>query len=106
MSAPHLSVTELKEALARGEQPLLLDVREEWEHELARLPGSTLIPLGVLHERADELDKDSPLVVLCHHGVRSQHAIGLLRSLGFTRLQNLTGGIDAYSAIDPSIPRY
>lgn len=106
MAFRQMSPEELRQSLESGEKLRLLDVREPWEFEHAHLPGSTLIPLGELLDRHDELDPAEPLVVLCHHGVRSMHAIGLLRSLGFTELFNLRGGIDAYSDVDPSIPRY
>lgn len=106
MSFRQMSAAQLKEEIDAGRAPRVLDVREPWEHEQSHIPGSTLIPLGELAERYDELDPEAPLVVLCHHGVRSMYAIGLLRSLGFRDLINLRGGIDAYSAVDPSIPRY
>ncbi len=106
MEGIQLTAEELFAALARGERPVLLDVREPWEHELARLPGSVLVPLGELSERVGELDPSAEMVVYCHHGVRSLHALGLLRSLGFIRASNLVGGIDACSDLDPSIPRY
>jgi adenylyltransferase/sulfurtransferase len=83
-----------------------LDVRESWEFELARLPGAILIPLGELASRVDELDRSRPLVAYCHHGVRSLHALRILQAAGFTELAHLSGGLDAYSCLDPSIPRY
>jgi rhodanese-related sulfurtransferase len=87
----------------------LLDVREPFEHALAAIPGSTLIPLGEIPDRAGELDawRDEEIVVYCHHGVRSAHAIGWLRQLGFAKLVNLAGGIDRWSLeVDHGIPRY
>ncbi len=88
--------------------PLLLDVREPWEYETAHLPGSVLMPMGEIPSRAHtELDPDQPIVVLCHHGVRSMSVTMWLRNQGFDQVQSLAGGIDGWSrSIDPSIPRY
>lgn len=83
-----------------------LDVREPWEYALARLPGAVLIPLGELVARAGELDPHRPVAIYCHHGVRSLHALALLRRMGFAEVVHLAGGIDAYSGLDPSVPRY
>lgn len=111
LSVPTMSVSppELATQLGSTTPPVLLDVRESEEHAFVHLPGSILIPLSELAERADELDavRDRSIVVYCHHGVRSAHAIGLLRTMGFTRLWNLSGGIDRYSLeVDPRLPRY
>lgn len=84
----------------------IVDVRQPWEHALARLPGSRLIPLGELADRAGELDPGQPVAAYCHHGVRSRFALAILRDLGFKDLAHLTGGIDAYSRLDPTVPRY
>jgi rhodanese-related sulfurtransferase len=89
--------------------PHLLDVRQPDEHAFAALPGSTLIPLGELVERVDEIEawKGEEIVVYCHHGVRSLHAIALLRAAGFNKLLNLSGGIDRWSVeVDAGTPRY
>jgi rhodanese-related sulfurtransferase len=104
-----LSPIQLAERLKGSPPPHLLDVRQPDEHAFAALPGSTLIPLGELMDRADEIEawKDAEVVVYCHHGVRSLHAIGLLRQMGFVKLLNLTGGIDRWSLeADPNTPRY
>ncbi len=95
--------------LRRGAQlPLLLDVREPWEHETAALPNATLMPMGDIPSRANaELDPDAPIVVMCHHGSRSLHVALWLRGHKATHAQSLAGGIDAGSrSIDPTIPRY
>jgi len=87
----------------------LLDVREQWEHDLVALPDSLLIPLGDLMRRAEEdlPDHEAPIVVYCHHGIRSLQACGLLASIGYEDLINLSGGIDRYSAeVDSSLPTY
>lgn len=99
----------LAERLRRGEPVYLLDVRQEWEHETARLPGDVLIPLPELPARLDEV-RPAPgqlVVAYCHHGVRSLGAAAILREAGFAEALSLAGGIDLWSrAIDPSIPRY
>lgn len=84
----------------------ILDVREPWEFDLAHLPGARLIPLGELVDRAAELDPSRPLAAYCHHGMRSLQALRFLKGLGFSDLAHLAGGIDAYSRMDPSVPRY
>ncbi|WP_243301327.1 rhodanese-like domain-containing protein [Geothrix oryzisoli] len=83
-----------------------LDVREPWEYDLAHIPGAILIPLGQLAERAGELDLARPVAAYCHHGSRSLHALRFLSGAGFTDIAHLAGGIDAYSRLDPSVPRY
>lgn len=104
-----LSPRDLVKLLSGENPPLLLDVREQEEHQFAALPGSTLIPLRQIPDRADQIAdwKDKDIVVYCHHGVRSLQAIGWLRHLGFTKLRNLTGGIDLWSCeVDSTVPRY
>lgn len=97
---------ELKEWLEAGENPELLDVREPWEFEVARIEGSRLIPMNDLPERVSELDPDSEIVVICHHGARSAFVTQSLERSGFTNVSNLEGGLDAYSQVDSSVPRY
>jgi molybdopterin/thiamine biosynthesis adenylyltransferase/rhodanese-related sulfurtransferase len=107
MQDEELTPGALSARLAAGEQPVLLDVREPWEHEIAALPGSTLIPLSTLAQQALTLDKGAHLVVYCHHGGRSAMAAQWLRAQGFTHVSNLAGGIDAWSLeVDASLPRY
>ena len=91
--------------------PLLLDVREPWERELASVApkGAELlaIPMGQLVQRLAELDPDRPTACLCHHGVRSQHVAAYLAQRGHFQVVNITGGIDAWAREhDPGIPRY
>lgn len=83
-----------------------LDVRQPWEFELAKLPGAILIPLGELPTRLHELDPGFPVAAYCHHGARSLNALRLLEAAGFSDLAHLAGGINAYSRLDPSVPRY
>ena len=90
-----------------GEPIQLLDVRETYEWDLARIEPARLIPLGELQERYRELDPSAPTVVLCHVGGRSAAAVRFLRSRGFDRVANLAGGIESWSrTVDPSVPRY
>jgi rhodanese-related sulfurtransferase len=84
----------------------ILDVREPWEYDLARIPGAVLIPLGELAGRVKELDPARPVAAYCHHGMRSLQALRFLQNLGFMDLAHLAGGIEAYSLLDPTVPRY
>jgi rhodanese-related sulfurtransferase len=103
-----LTAKQLKERLdAGGTTPLILDVRQPWETQVCALPGSTAIPMSEVPHRAGELDPNAEIVLLCHHGVRSQHVAYFLESLGFTNLHNLQGGIDAWAKdVDPSMAKY
>jgi rhodanese-related sulfurtransferase len=96
----------LKSRLDAGERPALLDVREPWEFELARIEGSELIPMSQLEGRFTELDPDAEIVVICHHGNRSSYVAMALQRAGFENVLNLEGGLDAYSSVDKSVPRY
>jgi rhodanese-related sulfurtransferase len=96
----------LKSRLDAGQRPVLLDVREPWEFELASIEGSTLIPMSRLEERFTELDPASETVVICHHGNRSSYVAMALQHAGFEKVINLEGGLDAYSSVDESVPRY
>lgn len=99
--------TELKERLNAAPPPLLLDVREPWEYELVHIAGSRHIPMGQIQDAVDELDADQEIVVICHHGARSQQVANYLYNVGFSNVANLTGGIDAWSReVDPSLPQY
>ena len=97
---------QLKTLLDAG-QVTLLDVRTPEEVALASLPGSVHIPMAEISSRLSELDPAAPIVVLCHHGVRSEMAGRLLERNGFTAVSHLAGGIDAWSQqIDGAVPRY
>ena len=97
---------ELKVRLEVGDRPLLLDVREPWEFDVARIEGSRLIPMGELPERFSELDPAAETVVICHHGSRSAYATRALGQAGFRKVINLEGGLDAYADVDESVARY
>ena len=102
-----ITPNDLKEWLDRGEEIFILDVREPHEFEICRIPGSKLIPLDQLQSRVGELDRDSHVVAHCRSGVRSAKAVKLLRDAGFPRVENLAGGILAWSDdVDPSVPKY
>lgn len=104
---PQMSVEQLAARLQEGDHPLLLDVREPEEWEIAHLPEATLIPLDELPQRVTELTRASELVVYCKSGNRSSQAAKMLLDLGFNNVRNLTGGIDAWARrIDPEMPRY
>lgn len=91
-----------------GDRLTLIDVREPWEFEAARIDGAVLMPMGDVPSRANtELDPDDAIVVVCHAGVRSMSVTAWLRNQGFEKAQSLRGGIDAWSReIDPTVPRY
>ncbi|MDC0714976.1 rhodanese-like domain-containing protein [Stigmatella sp. ncwal1] len=110
MPTPEITPPELAARLAgpAAQRPLLLDVRFVEEHEHVALPGSVLIPLPELEERAQELERfrGHAVVVYCHHGVRSLDGAAYLRALGIEAV-SLQGGIDRYSReVDPLLPRY
>ena len=86
---------------------VLLDVRELFEREIARIDPSLHIPMGDITQRTDELPKDREIVVYCHSGARSAMVAGYLEACGFKSVANLSGGIDAWSVeVDPKVPRY
>jgi len=91
-------------------RPLLLDVREDWEYGLCHINGSRSLPLAHLASHPDELDtieRDTPIVMICHHGQRSFQGGLWLERQGFTRVINLQGGIAAWALhIDPAMPTY
>ena len=106
MDYENISPRELKERLDAGDAPLLLDVRERWEYDLARIEGSTLVPLSEIEGRFRELDPAAETVVICHHGARSARVAEALNRAGFHFVSNLEGGLDAYADVDESVGRY
>jgi rhodanese-related sulfurtransferase len=99
---------EVKAKRDAGDAFILLDVREPWEFETARLADAKLMPMGEVPSRANqELDPEDHIVVLCHHGVRSMNVTAWLRQQGFEKAQSMRGGIDAWSRrVDASVPTY
>jgi len=91
----------------RREKPVLLDVREPWEHEKARIEGAKLVPMREVPARIGEIDEEKDVVAICHHGGRSMQVAMFLEKQGFKRVHNLVGGIDAWSrSVDPAVPVY
>ena len=104
---PGLTPAALKARIDAGIAPVILDVREPFEHAICRIPGARLIPLGELPRRLSELNPGDDIVVHCKSGGRSAKAVALLREHGYARASNLTGGILAWiNEIDPAQPRY
>ena len=105
-----ISPEDVKARLDAGEPVYLLDVRQPEEYEICRLPGSHLIPLGELPQRAGEVDPPVgvPVVVYCHHGIRSLSGAAILeQAVGLGDVYSMSGGIEAWSQrVDPAVPRY
>jgi rhodanese-related sulfurtransferase len=105
-----ISPVEVRARMEAGEKLHLIDVREPHEYALAKIDGAALIPmraipaeLQVLETRAD----DGPLMIYCHHGVRSLNVVNWLRNQGLEACQSIAGGIDQWSlTVDPKVPRY
>jgi sulfur-carrier protein adenylyltransferase/sulfurtransferase len=107
LEVPTITATELKTKIDRKEKFVLVDVREPFEYDISRIPGSKLIPLGELPARLSELDSADDIVLHCKVGGRSAKALRILQEAGFRKLNNLQGGITAWSDdVDPSIPKY
>jgi sulfur-carrier protein adenylyltransferase/sulfurtransferase len=107
MDVPTITATELKTRIDRQDKFVLIDVREPFEYEISRIPGSKLIPLGELPARFSELDSADDIVLHCKMGGRSAKALRILQEAGFRKLNNLQGGITAWSDdVDPSVPKY
>jgi rhodanese-related sulfurtransferase len=101
-----VSPQELKERLDRHQAPVLVDVREDWETRLCRLPHALHMPVEEVELRADELSPEDDIVVYCHHGVRSAAVAQYLRQRGLNA-RSLAGGLDAWArTVDPSMRRY
>jgi rhodanese-related sulfurtransferase len=97
----------LKRLLDAPEAPLVLDVREDWEREAARLPGTLDIPMMQIPQRLAEIPRDRAIVVMCHGGVRSLKVAHYLAQNGFSQVANLAGGIHAWACeVDPTIGTY
>jgi adenylyltransferase/sulfurtransferase len=107
MSAPAITVEDLKAKRDRGEAVTLVDVREPHEWAISDLPGSMKIPLGTLPVRVGEIPKDAEVVVYCRTGGRSANAVQFLRGRGYDKALNLAGGINRWAeVIDPAMQKY
>jgi len=103
-----ISPEDVKAKLDQSQTFTLLDVRESWEFETARIEGARPMPMGDVPSRAhQELDPDEEIIVLCHHGVRSMNVTVWLRQQGFEKARSMRGGIDAWSRrVDQKVPVY
>jgi len=98
---------EVKAMLDRGDDFVLVDVREPHEYLICSIPTASLIPLGDVTKRASELNPEKLIVMHCKMGGRSAKAVAALKELGFKRVRNMTGGILAWAdKVDPSVPKY
>ena len=104
-----LRPVQLSEWLADASRPrpVLLDVREPWEFQTCHLPESLLVPMREVPARLGELDPAAETVVICHHGGRSMQVAAFLERQGFSKVHNLSGGVDAWArTVDASMPVY
>ena len=107
VKAPQLTANDVKAKLDAGENIVLLDVREEWEWQIAHLDQALFIPLHNLPDKLDELDPSQEIVVYCHTGKRSAEVATFLMNEGFTRVSDMTGGIRAWAMeVDPALMQY
>ncbi len=103
----NLSPVEVRDALLSRTDVMLVDVREPAEHAVARIEGATLIPLRTLPQHLGSLPRDREIVLLCHHGMRSEMAVDFLLSQGYPRVSHMVGGIDRWSDdVDPAVRKY
>lgn len=103
----HMLPAELQAKMIAGEKLQLVDVRELWEFNTARISGSVLIPIREVSARVAEIDHDADIIVICHHGGRSMQVAAFLEREGYSGVHNLTGGVDAWArTIDPAVPTY
>jgi rhodanese-related sulfurtransferase len=105
-----ITAEDVKHRLDAGETLALIDVREPFEHRAAHIEGAELIPMNSIPEHLPELrtkSAEAPLIVICHHGVRSLNVVSWLRRQGVANCWSMEGGIDQWSlTIDPAVPRY
>lgn len=102
-----ITVEQLAALQPEWDKVVLLDVRDPWEVEICRLPGSVNIPMNEIAQRAQELDREARTVVICHFGMRSLEVGAWLEASGFGDVSNLEGGLDAWAEkVDGDMPRY
>jgi len=105
-----IAASEVSRRIAVGEKLHLIDVREPNEFAISKIPGAELIPMRQIPGELQSLEAkadEAPLMVFCHHGVRSLNVVNWLRQQGLEACQSIAGGIDAWSlTVDPNVPRY
>ncbi len=105
-----VSVRDVKQRLDAGESLHLIDVREPNEFAMCKIEGATLVPMRTVPGELQDLQSKAatgPLIVFCHHGMRSLNVVHWLREQGLENCASMSGGIEAWStAVDPSVPRY
>jgi rhodanese-related sulfurtransferase len=107
MDDMQISANEVNERVRRGDKLLLVDVREQWEYDLSKIPGAKLIPLGTLPANLNTLLDADEVICYCHHGMRSLDAAVWLRQQGVESAKSMAGGIERWSVeVDPQVPRY
>ncbi|HEX4543921.1 MAG TPA: rhodanese-like domain-containing protein [Candidatus Acidoferrum sp.] len=107
MDELEITPADVKARLERGENLILVDVREPWEYELCRIEGAKLVPLGALATSLQTLPDVDEVICYCHHGMRSLDAAAWLRFQGIEKAKSMIGGIERWSLdIDPNVPRY
>lgn len=107
MDELEITPVDVKARMDRGEKLVLIDVREPWEHQVCRIEGATLVPLGSLAASLQTLPGVDEVICYCHHGIRSLDAAAWLRLQGIEKAKSLAGGIERWSVeIDPQVPRY
>ena len=107
MERLEITPKQVKERLERGEKFMLVDVREPWEHQLCRIEGAKLVPLGTVASNLQMFEAAEDVVLYCHHGRRSLDAAAWLQQHGVDGARSMAGGIERWSSeVDPSVPRY
>lgn len=107
MSVTEITVFEAQKLIEKIPELAILDVREEWEVKVGKLKSSMVLTSELLDQILNQWSKDTPVLLYCHHGIRSLDAAHFLADRGFRKIFSLRGGIDAWSThIDPTIPRY
>jgi adenylyltransferase/sulfurtransferase len=107
MDELEITPADVKARLDRGESLVFVDVREPWEHQIGKIEGARLIPLGLLAASLQSLPDVDEVICYCHHGMRSLDAAAWLRFQGIEKAKSLAGGIERWSLeVDPNIPQY
>lgn len=107
MTVSEITATELKAHLDAGADCLVVDIREEWERDIALFPGARVVPFDDLPDALAGEPREREIVTVCHHGGRSFTAAMLVERAGFERVANLAGGIDGWAReVDPTVPTY